>query len=322
MTGEGFSTRFTERFGVRLPIVLAPMAGWTHGPMAAAVSACGGLGSFGASDPGQPDRWVAEQIEAIRSATTEPFAVGFNTHSLDRVAARFDITVETEPPAVILSFSNPQPWLDRAHDAGCKVICQVQTVEQAVSARDEGADALVAQGTEAGGHTGQMGLFPLLASVLRRCPDIPVLTAGGVGDAASLAAVMALGADGALLGTAFLASEEAPALHPRAKKVIVDSDGGTTVWTRAYDIAMGLSFPEGIGARVHANAFTRRWEGREQMLAEQRDAVAGHLRAFDSEPDDEAWLMYGQSAAFIDAVRPIAEIMRKFESGLESTRQL
>lgn len=214
--------------------------------------------------------------------------LGFITSSLDRTAARFDIAMEMAPPAVMLSFSNPQPWLDRAHDAGCMVLCQVQTIEQALRACDEGADALVAQGTEAGGHTGQMGLFPLLTSVLRRCPDLPVLAAGGVGDAASLAAVMAAGADGALLGTAFLASDEAPAFHPRAKEVIVDSDGSDTVWTRAYDIAMGLAFPEGIGARVHANAFTRRWDGREHLLAEQRDAVAAHLRAFDSGPDDEA----------------------------------
>jgi nitronate monooxygenase len=220
----------------------------------------------------------------------------------------------------MLSFSDPQPWLDRAHDAGCLVMCQVQTVQQAVRARDEGADALVAQGTEAGGHTGQMGLFALLGSVLRHCPDLPVLAAGGVGDAASLAAVMAAGADGALLGTAFLASDEAPAFHPRAKEVIVDSDGSDTVWTRAYDIAMGLDFGEGIGARVHANAFTRRWDGREHVLAEQREVVAGHLRAFDSEPDDEAWLMYGQSAAFVDAVQPIADIMRELETGLEPIR--
>lgn len=145
--------------------------------------------------------------------------------------------------------------------------------------------------------------------------DTPILQ-----DAASLAAVMAAGADGALLGSAFLASEEAPAFHPRAKEVIVDSDGSDTVWTRAYDIAMGLDFGPGIGARVHANAFTRRWDGREHVLAEQREVVAGHLRAFDSEPDDEAWLMYGQSAAFVDAVQPIADIMRELETGLEPIR--
>jgi nitronate monooxygenase len=312
---EGLGSRFTQRFEVRHPILLAPMAGETDGRMAAAVSAAGGLGSFGATNPFQPDGWVAEQIDQIRVATSAAFAVGFITPSLERSGLRFDLVLERSVPVIVLSFSDPQPWLTRAHEAGCKVICQIQTIQQAVRALDQGADALVAQGTESGGHTGRMGVLALLAAVLRRCPDIPVLAAGGVGDARSLAAVMAAGADGASMGTAFLASKEAPAL-PLMKELIVHSDGSDTVWTRAYDIVLGLSFPDGIGARVHANAFTRRWEGREHELIERRKEVASNLQPFAPDRPDEAFLMYGQSAAFVNDVRPISEIMAQLTAHL------
>jgi nitronate monooxygenase len=116
------------------------------------------------------------------------------------------------------------------------------------------------------------------------------------------------------MGTAFLASEEAPAL-PLMKELIVRSDGSDTVWTRAYDIVLGLSFPEGIGARVHANAFTRRWEGLEHELIERREEVASHLQTFADRPA-EAFLMYGQSAAFVNEVRPISEIVAQLTADL------
>ena len=311
----GVVSRFTQRFAVRYPVLLAPMAGHTDGPMAAAVSAAGGLGSFGATNPFQPDGWVAEQIDQIRAATNEPFGVGFITPSLERSSVRFDLVLERSVPVIVLSFADPQPWLTRAKEAGCKVICQVQTISQAVRARGEGADALIAQGTESGGHTGQMGVLALLESILRRCPDIPVLAAGGVGDARSLAAVMAAGADGASMGTAFLASDEAPAM-PLMKELIVRSDGSDTVWTRAYDIVLGLSFPEGIGARVHANAFTRRWDGREHDLIERQQEVASQLQPFAADRPDEAFVMYGQSAAFVNDVRPIGAIMEQLTADL------
>src|SRR5690606_15547568 len=112
------------------------------------------------------------------------------------------------------------------------LVCQVQTFDDAARAVDAGADVLVAQGTEAGGHTGTMGLVPFLAGVVDRYPDVPVLAAGGIADGRTLAAVLMAGADGALVGTAFLATPEAVEIDDAYKQHIVDSDGGDTVLTR------------------------------------------------------------------------------------------
>jgi nitronate monooxygenase len=176
---------------------------------------------------------------------------------------------------------------------------------QALVAVDAGADALAAQGTEAGGHTGSMGLLPLLGSVLDRCGDVPVIAAGGVASGRTLAAVLAMGADGAWIGSAFLATTEAVVSNEQLKDLIVASDGSDTVWTRAYDILDGLPWPEGIGERVRANSFTRRWAGRDDELRAQRRDVERPA----SNDIDEAPVLFGQSAAFVERVRPAAEFI-------------
>jgi nitronate monooxygenase len=257
------STRFTSTFGVTHPIMLAPMGGATDAALVVAVSAAGGLGSFGAMHPRQPDVWVAQQITEIRAATDGPFAVGFNTVFLPLLEARFNVALEAAVPVVMLSFGDPKPWIDRAHAAGARVICQVQTPSQARAAVDAGTDALVVQGNEAGGHTGAVGLLPLLGTVLDWGVDLPVLAAGGIASGRTLAAVVAMGADGACIGTALLASQEASPAHPSTKDLITASDGSDTVWTSSFDIALGWPFPDGIRVRAHANDFTREWEGRE-----------------------------------------------------------
>src|SRR5262249_30329074 len=147
--------------------------------LAAAVSAAGALGSVQAVHPTKPTAWILEQIAATRAATDRPFAVGFVTDFVRFEPERFDAVIETRVPVIALSCGAPAPYIAAAHDAGALAICQVQTVRQAVAAVDAGADALATQGTEAGGHTGTMGLLPLLGSVLDACPDLPVLAAGG-----------------------------------------------------------------------------------------------------------------------------------------------
>ena len=308
------ATRFTERFGVDHPIMAAPMGGLSDARLAAAVSAAGALGSFQALHPTKRVDWVLEQIAATRAATDRPFAVGFITEFIRFDRPRFDAVMEQRVPVVALSFGEPGPYIAAAHDAGARVIYQVQTVRQAIAAVDAGADALAAQGTEAGGHTGTMGLLPLLGSVLDACPDVPVLAAGGVANGRTLAGVLAMGADGAWIGSAFIATPEASPADERAKDLIVGSDGGDTVWTRAYDILDGLPWPEGIGERVRANHFTERWNGQEDVLRAQRDTVERPTGADLDERD----ILYGQSAALVDAVKPAAEVVRDIVSGAES----
>lgn len=306
------TTRFTERFGVDHPILSAPVGGATDSRLAAAVSAAGALGTFQAWHPTLGLEWLVEQIAAVRAATARPFGVGFIVAFMDQIPGRFDAACDAGVPVVALSFGDPSPWIARAHGAGAKVVCQVQTLRQAREAVDAGADAIAAQGVEAGGHTGTMGLLPLLGAVLDDCDGVPVLAAGGVASGRTLAAVLAMGADGAWIGSAFIATVEA-ALREEAKALIVASDGGDTVWTRAYDIVDGRPWPEGIGERVRDNAFTRRWEGRDDELRDRRGEVTVPT-AFDA---DESPVLYGQSAAFVRSIRPAADVVAEIVGDAE-----
>jgi nitronate monooxygenase len=200
-------------------------------------------------------------------------------------------------------------------------MCQVQNYEDAEMAVTAGADILVAQGTEAGGHTGTMGLLPFLAAVVRRYPDVPVLAAGGIADGRTLAAVLTAGADGAWLGTAFLATPEAVEVHDIHKRLIVESDGSDTVWTRAYDIVSGLPWPAAIGARVRRNRFTDEWSEREATLRDHKEEFAPPegVNPFEAPPDPEtSAILYGQSSAFVDAVRPAADVVRAISDEAEA----
>jgi nitronate monooxygenase len=302
-------TRFTERFGVTHPILSGPMAGETDGRLAAAVSNTGALGTFGAMHRRHGDAWVGEQIELIRGATDRPFGVGFITEFIPFFEARWDAAIEARVPVVALSFGDPEPWLSRAHAAGALVVCQVQSVADARRALAAGADALAAQGNEAGGHTGTMGLLPLLGAVLDLAGDTPVLAAGGVGNGRTLAGVLAMGGDGAWMGTRFLASAEAPATDTPLREEILASDGSDTVFTRAYDIVEGRPWPAGVGERVRANAFTARWLAREDELRSQRDAVQQQLPPPDRFDRGESKLAYGQSAALVRSVETAADIV-------------
>jgi nitronate monooxygenase len=296
-------TRFTDLFGLEHPVMVAPMAGRTGGALAAAVSSAGGFGSFGGVTLEGP-AWVTAQAELVRATTDRPFGIGFITPFLPMMEPLWEAALEARPDVIALSFADPRPWLGRAKAAGARVMCQVQTLAHADDAVEAGADVLVVQGNEAGGHTGTMGLLPFLAAVVARHPDVPLLAAGGIGDGRTLAAVLLTGADGAWLGTAFLATRECQ-IDKTYKGAVVASDGGDTVFTRAYDIASGLPWPSGIGERVRRDQFTDEWHERER-----------ELRAQPVKPAGEA-VLYGQSAAFVDAVRPAAELVRAISAEAE-----
>ena len=171
------TTRFTQMFGLDYPLMSAPMAMHSGGRLAAAVSNAGALGSFGgihrSGDPG----WVRGEIERIRSETDRPFGVGFITNFIPMLTPLFDAAVEAKPNVIAFSFGSPGPYAEKAKTSGAKIMCQVQSMTHAREAVAAGADILVAQGNEAGGHTGTMNLLPLLVTVLDVFPDIPVLAA-------------------------------------------------------------------------------------------------------------------------------------------------
>jgi nitronate monooxygenase len=303
-------TRFTDRFGLAEPIMSAPMVGHSGGLLAAAVSAAGGLGSFGGLHLQLGPEWVRQQAALVRELTDRPFAIGFITPFLGMTEPFLTAALDERPAAVCFSFGDPGPWAARVRDAGIKVICQVQDHETAAMAVDAGADVLVAQGIEAGGHTGGMSLLPFLTSVVERYPDVPVLAAGGIADGRTLAAALVAGADGAMLGTAFLATPEAVEVDDAYKRLIVDSDGGDTVLTRAYDIVSGLPWPAFVSDRVRKNRFTDEWDGREEELRTRRDEIARDAPPNEPPDPDVDAIRYGQSAAFVDAIRPAADVIR------------
>lgn len=306
-------TRFTEAFGLDAPLMSAPMAMVTGASLAGAVSAAGALGTFGGTNPVRGPQWLRDEVGAVRRQTDRPFGVGFITHFLPFTAELFDAALETKPPVIVLSFAPSRPWISRARDAGARVICQVQTMELVRDALEEGADALLAQGHEAGGHTGTMGLLPFLASALDVSGDTPVLAAGGVSNGRALAAVLAAGADGASLGTAFLASREAIEVPDAYKECIVESNGEDTVFTTLYDDARGLQWPKPVGMRLRRTKHTDQWLGREHEVMEHLDELRTELPAvldFERFDPEVTTMLYGQSAASVDAVRPATQIVR------------
>lgn len=306
-------TELTTRFGLRCPIVLAPMGAVAGGRLAAAVSRAGGLGLIG------PGYFGTEWIEAeFAAAAGERIGVGFISWDLARAPARLDAALAHRPAAVMLSFGDPEPFLPAIRAAGALAILQVQTVAAARRAAALGADLIVAQGTEAGGHGAERALFPLLPAVVDAVAPIPVLGAGGIADGRGLVAALALGAQGILVGTRFYAAQEALGLDA-AKARLVASSGDATVRTRVFDIVRGLPWPAGFTGRAVRNAFTERWHGREAALgAAQPEEQRRFAAATEAGDLDTALLWAGEGLDLVHDVRPaaaiIADILREADA--------
>jgi nitronate monooxygenase len=313
------TTRLTELFGLRRPIVLAPMAsGATSGHLAVAVVEAGGLGMFGGVHAGGPE-WVREQIRFVRSRTNGRWGVGFITWNIPKFEANFQTCLDERVPIIAFSFGDPTEYVARAKAAGAKVLCQVQTTESARVALGAGADVLVAQGNEAGGHTGQLGTLPFLAQVLEMAGNTPVIAAGGIASGRTLAAVLAAGGEGAWIGTPLLATHEAIEVSDAYKKCIVQSDGQDTVFTKVYDIMYDARFPDGIAGRTRSNRVTREWHGRETEVRQRREELAALIPSvppLQRDPDvHPIWM--GQSAGSVNGVRSVAEVIGELCDGAE-----
>jgi nitronate monooxygenase len=313
------ATRLTELFGLDHPIVLAPMAnGATSGHLATAVRAAGGLGLFGGIHSGGP-AWVREQIRFMRMRTDERWGVGFITWMIPNLEANFQVCLDERVPIMAFSFGDPTQYVARAKAVGAKVLCQVQTIESARVALKAGTDVLVAQGNEAGGHTGQLGTLPFLAQVLELSGSTPVIASGGIASGRALAAVLAAGAEGAWLGTPLLATHEAVEVADTYKKCIVESDGQDTVFTRVFDIMYDLRFPPEIAGRARVNRTTREWHGREEEVRRRREELAAETPMRPPMERDPAvhpiWM--GQSAGAVHGVRSVAEVISELCAAAE-----
>ena len=302
---------------IRHPIVLGGMAGSTSVPLVAAVSNAGGLGTLGVSRI--PADQIPKDIAAIRKATGGAFGVNFLI--FDASEAAIDAALDERPPVFSAAWARADQDLralfDRAHEAGSLVMHMVGTVTEALRAKAAGADVIVAQGTEGGGHVGWMATMAVLPMIVDAVGSTPVIAAGGIADGRGLAAALALGAQGALLGTRFLATKESP-LHPNFKQAVVDSDGHDTVLTEIPDIARGNVWP-GAMARSRRNAFIERWAGRERELrARQPEALASPQRAAAAGDADNAALLIGQDAGLIHDIPAAGEIVERIVAEAEA----
>ncbi|MGD0685944.1 MAG: nitronate monooxygenase [Streptosporangiaceae bacterium] len=263
------STAFTKLFSLRHPIALAPMGGSAGGALAAAVSNGGGLGLLGGGS-GDPD-WLARELPIVADGTDKPWGVGFQSWAVD-VAAVMQV-LKHSPRAVMLSFGDPRAFLAPIRQAGAALILQVTDLEEARQAVDLGADVIVAQGTEGGGHGARRGrsTLPFVPVVVDLAAPTPVLAAGGIADGRGVAAALALGAAGALIGTRFQATAEALA-DPSVTRAIIEGSGEDTERSTVLDIARGSRWPSKYPARTLGHPFLDEWRGREDELAANADA--------------------------------------------------
>ena len=299
-------TALTEMLGIDHPIVLAGMAGSTSVELVAAVSNAGGLGIMGASEIEGSD--IGATVAAIRSHTERPFGLNLLLHGADDDQIR--AILEARPAVLSTAWPRDDYDLDslfsRMHQSGIKVMHMVPTVADAARAASAGADLIVAQGTDGGGHIGLVGTAVIVPLVVREVSPIPVIAAGGIASGAGLAAMLAFGAAGVLMGTRFLATSESP-LHEAFKAAIVRSDGTDTIVTDVGDEMLGIDWP-GALARVSRNRLVERWLGRANEVRRQRDRLLPEMRKRRSAGDlDESVLYWGQSAALIDSVVSVRE---------------
>lgn len=301
-------TPLCDLLGIRHPIVLGGMGSATSPKLVAAVSNAGGLGTLGTSTFSAAH--ITEAAAAIRQSTDKPFGIN---HLLFRVKDEdFAATLAARPSVVAFAWARRdqdlRSYFERAQDAGSKTMYMASTRAEALRAAEAGADVIVAQGSEGGGHVGWMATIVIVPMVVSAVAPLPVLAAGGIADGRGLVASLALGAEGVLLGTRFLATPEAP-IHENFKQAIVKSDGHDTLLTEIHDLASGQVWP-GAMARVQRNAAVEGLIGREWFIRENREEIAKSLADARKAGDvRNATLLFGQDAGLIDSIAPAAQLV-------------
>jgi nitronate monooxygenase len=302
-------TRICDLFGIEHPIISAPMSGTATAELAAAVSEAGGLGLIGGTMGNNPD-WLREQIRSVRSRTQKPFGVGFIS-SFPGLERLVQVVIDERVPVVTHSFADPTPYVAAAHAAGIKVIAQVQKVAHAKVAALAGVDAIAAQGTEAGGHTGYSGTLPLVPAVIDAVGGIPVVAAGGIADGRGLAAVLMLGAEGVWLGSRFVASHEAIGADWKKQRA-VQASTDDTILTKVYDLISDAPFPKDVGDRVLSNALTAEWHEQEQDVIARRAELQQRWNAAEQAEDaNVSRVQVGNATGLIGSVEPAGAIVRR-----------
>lgn len=301
-------TKLTEQLKLEHPVISAPMAFAAGGALSAAVSKAGGLGLIGGGYG--VEAWIMEQF-ALAGPT--PVGCGLITWALKNNPELLARVIDQKPTAMFLSFGDPAVFAPAIRDAGVSLICQVQTVADARHALDCGADVIVAQGAEAGGHgekRGTITLVPEVADIIAASfPEATLCAAGGIADGRGLAAALMLGADGVLIGSRFWASGEA-VVHPNMHERALAASGDMTIRSSVMDVARHLNWPPRYTARVLRNQFTDQWHDNiaELMLVADREAEQW-ADAWKEGNMDIANTFVGEAAGLINTITPAEDIL-------------
>ncbi len=311
-------TRFCDLFEIDVPVVQAPIWPAASPDLVAAVGDAGAIGSLAALFASAEE--IGGQIDRVRELTDRPFIVNHVVPQLDEDA--FAATLEARPTGISFALGDPGDLVGRARDAGAKVLQQVHTVTQARAAADLGVDAIIAQGSEAGGQgmVTAPGTLTLVPQVVDAVDPIPVLAAGGVADGRGLAAVLAAGAAGANVGTRFLASDEAAA-HDGWKEAIVGAESEAAVRLEAW----AALFPtEGEAAyRVVPRVLGTEWvdalRAEPSPAAERAEELRAQvIEAITTGAPHELVPFTGQTAGLIRETLPAGEIVSRMVAEAEA----
>jgi enoyl-[acyl-carrier protein] reductase II len=309
-------TRLTDLLEIDHPVMLAGMGGVSYSAVVAAVSEAGGFGCLGASTMGT-DGMVAE-MAAVRAHTAKPFGVDLLTAMPGDMEAQVELVIKGGASVFVAGLGVPLEVIDLCHRNGVLVVNMCGKVDHARRAVEAGCDIVVAQGTEAGGHTGQVATLPLVPQIVDAVGDrVPVVAAGGIFDGRGLAAALSLGADGVWVGTRFIATPEARAVTGYKDALLRTGEDGTVV-SKAYS---------GKTMRVVRNSYTASWDSRASELqpfpAQMGRSVADgalHLGGDDStagvDPDRECYPS-GQGVGAIAELVPAGELVHRFVAEAE-----
>jgi nitronate monooxygenase len=302
-------TWLTEKFGLSLPVVGAPMANVSGGKLTGAISAAGGLGMLGAGSAVSAE-WIRTE-GAVAAATGRPYGIGLMAWSMANRPEHLEAVLELRPALVSLSFGDYSQYVGTLQAAGIVVATQAGTVADAREAIAAGVDVIVARGAEAGGHgRNAIATLPLLQAILD-LTDLPVLAAGGISGPRGLAAILAAGAAGAWIGTAFLTCAEALTPEPIRRRLL-EADATDTVYGTVFDAASRAGWPDEFGGRALRNPFYDRWEGHESALKSDDAAHEEYLTAVRAADPTASSLYAGQGVGALTTQPTAAEALATF----------
>lgn len=298
-------TPICDRLGIQYPIFLAGMGGVSLAPLVAAVSNAGGLGIMGAATL-DPER-LRQEIRRTRELTDKPWAVDLLAPIPEQIRPQIEVLYEENVKIFVAGLAVPSQFITEMHARGMTVMVMCGKVRHAQKAEQAGADIVAAQGTEAGGHTGEVGAMALIPQIVDAV-GIPVIAAGGMADGRGLVAALALGAQGAIFGTRFVASLEAQA-HQGYREAIVRAGDADTVRTRCYT---------GKPARAIRNDYTDEWEKKAdsiqpfpiQAAISVQNRVMDYMGLTDEFDPRRTFMPAGQSAGLVREIKPAAQIVR------------